>query len=42
LIPSAGAAFDEAGALKDERQVQDLVALGRALAVAARAGVGRL
>lgn len=42
LIPSARAAFDEAGELKDDRQVQDLVALGRALAVAARAGVGRL
>jgi NAD(P)H-dependent FMN reductase len=41
LIPSARAAFDEACELKDERQVQDLVALGRALAVAARAGGGR-
>lgn len=42
LIPSASAAFDEAGQLKDDRQARDLVALGRALALAARAGVGGL
>jgi chromate reductase, NAD(P)H dehydrogenase (quinone) len=42
LIASARAAFDEAGRLKDERQIQDLLALGRDLAIAARAGVGRL
>jgi chromate reductase, NAD(P)H dehydrogenase (quinone) len=42
LIPFAREAFDESGNLKDERQARDLAALGRALAVAARAGVGRL
>jgi chromate reductase, NAD(P)H dehydrogenase (quinone) len=42
LIASARAAFDDAGQLKDDRHVQDLIALGRDLALAARAGVGRL
>ena len=42
LISSAGTAFDAAGQLKDERQAHDLAALGRTLAAAARAGVGRL
>ena len=42
LISSAATAFDDAGQLKDERQAQDLIALGRTLALAAQAGVGRL
>ena len=42
LISAAGAAFDDSGRLKDERQAHDLAALGRALALAAQAGVGRL
>jgi chromate reductase, NAD(P)H dehydrogenase (quinone) len=41
LIPSAREAFDESGHLKDDRQARDLAALGRALTVAARAGIGR-
>jgi NAD(P)H-dependent FMN reductase len=42
LISSAATAFDDAGQLKDARQASDLAALGRTLALAARAGVGRL
>jgi chromate reductase len=42
LIASAATIFDQAGALKDEKLAHDLTALGRALALAARAGVGRL
>jgi chromate reductase, NAD(P)H dehydrogenase (quinone) len=42
LISSAREAFDESGQLKDARYARDLAALGRALANAAKAGVGRL
>jgi NAD(P)H-dependent FMN reductase len=41
LIASARDAFDEAGNLKDERQVAQLVALGRALVAAARGGLSK-
>lgn len=42
LIPHARDAFDEAGNLKNERYVRELVALGATLAKAVQAGIGNL
>jgi chromate reductase len=41
LIPHAREMFDEEGALKSERYVRELAALGATLVKAIRAGIGR-